>query len=244
MISTVLLDLDGVIRHFDPDHVAGVERRHGLPPGSLVTAAFEFALLNQVITGRITRVRWIDQIGLAVSCPAAAEEWLAGRGGTQRGEIDWELVELVDQLRASGIAVAILTNGTDTIPEEMGGLGLSQRFDGIFNSAQIGFAKPDRRVFESVCRSLGVQPSAVFFTDDSPSKLTGANEIGMTTRTFIDLPTFRRHLSELLLSTTQDDLTDQQLLTRMLDDFERQAGPVDETLVAKYTDLLHDERER
>ncbi len=198
MISTILLDLDGVIRHFDPDHVSGVERRHDLPPGSLVTAAFEPELLNQTITGRITRGQWIDQVGLAVSCPAAAEEWLANRGGAERGEIDWEMIKLVDQLRTSGITVAVLTNGTDTIPEEVEDLGLTQHFDGIFNSAQIGFAKPDQRAFESVCRSLDVRPETVFFTDDSESKLAGAKEIGMTTRTFIDLSTFRQHLIEIL----------------------------------------------
>ncbi len=243
MISTILLDLDGVIRHFDPDHVAGVERRHGLPPGSLVAAAFVPELLNQAITGRITRAEWFGHVGQAVSCLAAAEEWLAARGEAERGEIDWELIKLVDQLRASGITVAILTNGTDTIPQEMKELGLPQHFDGIFNSAQIGFAKPDRRVFEVVCRSLDVQPATVFFTDDTPSKLAGAKEIGMTTRTFIDLPTFRKHLSEFLKSPKQDNLTDQQLLARMLDDIERQAGPVDEALVAEYTAILLDERE-
>lgn len=29
-LTCVLLDLDGVVRHFDPDHVTSVELRHGL----------------------------------------------------------------------------------------------------------------------------------------------------------------------------------------------------------------------
>ncbi len=132
-ISTILLDLDGVIRHFDPNHVAGVENRHDLPAGSLVAAAFEPELLDQAITGQITRSHWVSQVGQAVSCPAAAQEWLVDRGNAERGEIDREMIDLVDQLRASGMVVAILTNGTDTIPKEMEELGLTQHFDGIFN---------------------------------------------------------------------------------------------------------------
>lgn len=30
MIRAVLFDLDGVVRHFDPAHVASIERRHAL----------------------------------------------------------------------------------------------------------------------------------------------------------------------------------------------------------------------
>lgn len=194
-ITTVLLDLDGVIRHFDPNHVAEIENHHGIPQDSLVAAAFEPELLERAITGRITRAHWIDQVGQVVSCPTAAEEWLAA---VRRGSIDWEMIDLVDQLRASGIVVAILTNGTDTISEEMGSFGLIEHFDDIFSSAQIGFAKPDRRVFETVCESLDVQPEAVFFTDDSRSKLAGAIELGMTAKTFTGVPSFVQQLCELL----------------------------------------------
>jgi glucose-1-phosphatase len=103
----------------------------------------------------------------------------------------------VDLLRSAGFTVAVLTNGTDTIPDEMESFGLDRRFDAIFNSAEIGFAKPDRRAFEHVCGALGCPPEAVFFTDDSASKLHRAVELGMAVRLFEGVPTFRKHLREL-----------------------------------------------
>jgi putative hydrolase of the HAD superfamily len=181
------------VRHFDPDHIAAVEAHFGLDPGSLLGAAFEPALLDRVVTGRMTRRAWGQQVGRRVGAPEAASLWLA-----ETGSVDDEMLAEVERLRTSGLCVAVLTNGTDTIPAEMAALGLSWRFERIFNSAEIGFAKPHRRAFEHVCRELGVEPSTVFFTDDSRSKLRGADEIGMTTRLFTGVAAFRAYIDELV----------------------------------------------
>lgn len=192
-ITTVLLDLDGVIRHFDPAHVASVEQHHGLRPGALATAAFGADLVGRVITGKMTRVAWVEEVGELVGNPAAADEWLA-----RPGRVDWDLVGVVDELRRSGTTVAVLTNGTDTIPQELWHLGIGEQFDAVFNTADIGFAKPDRRAFQHVCAQLEVDAPQVFFTDDSASNLAGAVEIGMTARVYEGVARFRQHLDELL----------------------------------------------
>lgn len=189
--TTVLLDLDGVIRHFDPAHAQSVEDRYGLSPGILHGTAFESALLEQVVTGRIRRADWVKAVGDQVGHPVAATECFA-----DLGVVDYAMLAEVDALRDQGVVVAVLTNGTDTIPAEMEALGLDIRFEAIFNSAELGVAKPDLRVFEEVCSRMRVAPSEVFFTDDSASKLSGAVEIGMTARLFEGVELFRRHLAE------------------------------------------------
>lgn len=198
-ISTVLLDLDGVIRHFDPEHQLTVERTHGLTPNVLSDTAFSGELIHQVTTGEITRAAWTAEIGRRIGNPVAAAEWLA-----VRGTIDHDLLAVVDQLRSDGILVAILTNGTDTVPAELDNFGITERFDAIFNTAEIGYIKPDRRAFEHVVTALGVAPDTVFFTDDSAGKLSGAVELGMTARQYIDLKTFCSHLEELGLFKTPE----------------------------------------
>lgn len=194
-LPTVLLDLDGVVRHFDPTHVASVEHRHGLSPGSLVTAVFELALLDRAITGAIRRSEWVAEVGARVGHADAAAEWMA-----EKGAVDEAMLSEVEGLRSRGVLVAVLANGTDTIPSEMEELGLSSRFDAIYNSAELGVAKPDRRVFEQVCSRLDVDPTEVFFTDDSSSKLRGAIEIGMTARLFEGIDQFRKHMVDAGLS--------------------------------------------
>ena len=190
--TTVLLDLDGVIRHFDPRHRPAIEARHRLAPDTLAPTGFDPELLDQVVTGGITRARWIEIIGERVGSLAAATEWLANRGVA-----DAEMLAECDRLRAAGYTVAILTNGTDIIPHEMVELGIGERVDAVFNSWDIGHAKPDRRAFEHCCRELDVDPTHVFFTDDTESKLAGAVELGMTARHFVGVDAFRAHLAEL-----------------------------------------------
>ena len=178
-IRAVLFDLDGVVRHFDEDRTAEIEARHGLAPGAVVDAAFDPGLLEQVTTGRISRRTWVDCVGATLGSAEAAEEW-----GRQPSTVDAEVLAVVDALRANGIRTAILTNGTDTIPVEAVELGLTERFDAIFNSAEIGWAKPDIRAFQHVLEAFGLEAFEVFFTDDSAGKLVGAEELGMLTHHF------------------------------------------------------------
>ena len=178
-ICAVLFDLDGVVRHFDADFTTEIESRLGLARGAILEAAFESVVLEQVTTGKISRRTWVDRVGTTLGSATAAEEW-----GCQPSTVDTEVLAIADALRAIGIRTAILTNGTDTIPTEAAELGLTDHFDGIFNSAEIGWAKPDVRAFQHVLDALGLAASEVFFTDDSSGKLAGAATLGMPTHHF------------------------------------------------------------
>ncbi len=191
MIRAVLFDLDGVVRHFAPRNVAAIESRHGLAPGAIEGVAFSSPMIEMVTTGRMTRRDWVAQVGDLVGNRDAAEEW-----GRQPFRADPGVLALADELRAMGLTTAILTNGTDTIPAEAKALGLHAHFDDIFNSATIGYAKPDERAFRHVLDALGVTGRHVFFTDDSPAKLHGAVALGMPTHHYTDLHGLRGALRD------------------------------------------------
>jgi putative hydrolase of the HAD superfamily len=191
MIRAVLFDLDGVVRNFDRQYVIEIEERHHLATGTIEQYAFSSPLIDQVTTGRMSRRDWVATIGTHVGNPDAAEEW-----GRQPFESDRAVLDLADELRALGLATAILTNGTDTIPYEAERLGLHHHFDQIFNSATIGYAKPDARAFTHVLDSLGLAGREVFFTDDSPAKLEGGAAVGMITHHFTGVNSLRTALRE------------------------------------------------
>ncbi|WP_435748749.1 HAD family hydrolase [Microbacterium sp. PMB16] len=178
-IRAVLFDLDGVIRHFDSEYTSQVEHRYGFDPGTITAVAFEPDVLAQVTTGVILRREWVARVGELLGSADAAEQW-----GRQPSDLDQQVLAVVDELRAADIRTAILTNGTDTIQAEATELGLHHRFEAVFNSAEIGWAKPDVRAFEHVLEVLELAASEVFFTDDSAAKLTGAQELGMPTHHF------------------------------------------------------------
>ncbi|WP_083295219.1 HAD-IA family hydrolase [Curtobacterium sp. BH-2-1-1] len=197
-IRAVLFDLDGVIRHFHPEHVAAIERAHGLPPGTIEAVAFAAPLIDEVTTGRITRTEWVRAVGERIGDHDAAEAW-----GRQPFTPDAEVLALADELRAAGYTTAVLTNGTDGIPAEVASFGLRDRVDALYSSHEIGFAKPDVRAFRHVLDALDLDGPEVFFTDDSESKLAGAVALGMRVHHFTGVDGLRA-----ALRSSGIDLTD------------------------------------
>ena len=179
MIHAAVFDLDGVIRHFDGAHASAVEARHGLQPGALAAAAFAPDLGQAAVTGGISRQVWVRRVGEEVGSPEAAAEWLG-----QPGEIDPAAVALLDELRASGLVVALLTNGTDEIPAELADGGIADAFDHVFNTANIGVAKPDPAIFAHVTEALGLEPPTIYFTDDRAANVEAAVAFGWNAALF------------------------------------------------------------
>lgn len=94
------------------------------------------------------------------------------------------------------MTTAVLTNGTDSIATEVREAGIDRHFDEIFNSADIGFAKPDSRAFRHVLQVLNRKPAEVFFTDDSVSSVDGAQILGLTAHLFTGVDKLRVALAE------------------------------------------------
>lgn len=191
-VDAVLVDLDGVVRHFDPDLPAALEQEHGLEPGAILALASDVERVGDVTTGVLTKAAWIEALGQALGAPEAALAW-----GASPATVDEDVLAVVDELRATGLTVGILTNGTDEVPAELDALGVRDRFDHLFNSWEIGHAKPDRRVFAHCCDVLGLAPERVAFTDDAPAKLTGARELGMPVDPFVGAARLRTWLGSL-----------------------------------------------
>lgn len=194
-IDLLLTDLDGVVRHFDKRIADDLEVEHGLEIGSLRREAFGHPRGHAAITGGLTRSAWADEVGAAVGSPEAAHAWL----GTW-GAADPAMVLLLAEVRAAGVPVAVLTNGTDTIHDELATVGLTDAFDHVFCTWFIGVAKPDHRVFHHVCDQREVAPNRVLFIDDTPANVLGAAEAGLVAHDFTGVEPLRTTLADLGVS--------------------------------------------
>lgn len=58
--------------------------------------------------------------------------------------------------------------------------------DSIIYSHEVGFAKPDPRIYQLACQHLGVQPAEALFLDDREAAVTGAQQVGMHAIVFSD----------------------------------------------------------
>ena len=181
MTKCFVFDLDGVIRYWDPAIVRDAEARNGLPEGELLGTAFEPELLLSVITGDISDAEWRSRVIeiLAEQYPDSQPAKAVAEWSAPVGEVIAGARESIDAVRSVG-KVALLTNATDRLRPDLEELGLIDSFDYIFNSSEIGYAKPDPRVFAHVERVMQAQPAAIVFVDDSATNVDTAASRGWT----------------------------------------------------------------
>jgi putative hydrolase of the HAD superfamily len=182
----LLIDLDDVLRVWAPERDASVERRHGMPPGSIAEAAFgEASSVRSVITGRITDAQWRADIAVRLaplcgaSAHAAVDEW-----SKSTGAVDPAVLEVVRTLRRRGWRVGLLTNATSRLDSDLASLGLRQELDAVINSSDLGVAKPDPEVFRLACRVMDASPEDCVFVDDRWENVSAAREVGMVAHLF------------------------------------------------------------
>jgi putative hydrolase of the HAD superfamily len=191
-IEAVVFDLDGVVRHWDPDVNTAIEDRHGLARGAILDAAFAADLGPAAVTGALDYDTWASHIGERIGCPAAVAEW-----GEFRGRVDPDAVELVDAVRAGGCRVGLLSNATTRLEEDLAVLGLDTAFDVVFNTARLGICKPDPDVYRRVVADLGLPADRIAFTDDTPSWADAATEVGLHGIPFTGVTHLRDELVDL-----------------------------------------------
>lgn len=111
---------------------------------------------------------------------------------------DEQLLEFIEGLR-SDFKTAVLSNSNKGVLErKIGRDWLEKCFDDVIVSADVGFVKPDHRIYKLAAERLGVETDECLFVDDIRSFLESAQELGMKTVLYRDFRTFKQQL-ELLL---------------------------------------------
>jgi putative hydrolase of the HAD superfamily len=72
-------------------------------------------------------------------------------------------------LKQRGFRIAILSNFDRRLHPILTGLGFDGAAESVFISAEVGFAKPSREIFDHAARSLGLEPAELLHVGDSAS---------------------------------------------------------------------------
>lgn len=174
----IVFDVDGFTREWNVEETHAIEAKFELPFDPIRDAAFEGSLNRVAVTGVISDEQWRSatasrvEIDFGDSALLAVTEW-SNRAGTVKREV----LEYSQQLRSSSIVV-LLTNATSRLPLNLRRLELSRCFDVVFNSSEIGAAKPSPEVFHQVSLALGFSPQELVFSEDTFENVQGAESIG------------------------------------------------------------------
>ena len=183
-ISTLLIDLDGVLRLWPKDFSA-IEGAHNLPAGSLAKTAFEPALFEQVATGKLSDSAWRSEVGRRLGCahPSSRANDAVVAWSQHVGSVHAEVLRLVMDVRKKCV-VGLVSNATDRLQSDLSALRLTEHLDFVINSSDVGFAKPSKNIFKHALATAGAQPGETLFVDDSLKNVRAAKALGMRAHHF------------------------------------------------------------
>lgn len=92
-----------------------------------------------------------------------------------------DVARLLTAARDAGIRTALVTNGPGAVQRgKLEAVGLTDAFDAVLISAEVGAAKPDVRIFEAALAELGVAPERAWHIGDTLAfDIAGARAAGV-----------------------------------------------------------------
>jgi len=198
-IAAVFFDFGGVIAQFDREEVRRIEEKYGLPQGGLIPAIYGIPEWREVEVGRIPDEEWLEAVRRKLDevagrpVPELHEEWRQMWAG-----LDEDVVRLAQRLRGP-YRVGLISNSTKRLEKELlERNGVHHLFDVVINSARVGVAKPDARIYHLAAEQIGAQPARCVHIDDLQENVRGAQEAGFQAVHYRgDYPALERELREM-----------------------------------------------
>jgi putative hydrolase of the HAD superfamily len=177
-IRAVFFDFGGVIvRTEQPEPRTKLADSLGLTYADIDKLVFENESSKQAGLGLVTETQHWQNVARSLNQPDAEVERL--RTEFFAGDrIDLELVDLMRSLRPA-IKVGLISNAWSELRAYIEEQKFADVFDDMVISAEVGFAKPDPRIYQAALQNLQVLPAESVFLDDMLRNVEAARKIGM-----------------------------------------------------------------
>jgi len=197
--TAVLIDFGGVITTSVLRAFEQFDELLGAPPGLVLgllshdTAARELMVEHEC--GRIDADAFDRGFADRLSAHGVVvqPEGLSARmqAGLRR---DDDTVRLIEDLRAAGVLIALVSNafGRDCYA----GFDLGALADTVVISSEVGIRKPSRKIYAIACQRLGIDPHQAVMVDDLQQNLDGAARLGIAGGLHTDAADTRKHLTD------------------------------------------------
>ena len=91
-----------------------------------------------------------------------------------------EVSDTLAALRQRGVTLAVISNFDSRLVRILDGLGAGSWFADVFVSSRVGYAKPDRQIFDAALGRHGLAPgNAIHVGDSETNDLLGAQNAGL-----------------------------------------------------------------
>lgn len=93
-------------------------------------------------------------------------------------QVNPNILHLIDTLHSFGYRIGLLSNWENGLRDRLSQQGITNYFDVIGISSEMGVMKPEPEAFLKFCEMLGVSPQELVFIDDSKKSLETAEVVG------------------------------------------------------------------
>lgn len=192
-INTVIFDFGGVLaeKGFE-EGLRAVAVRHGLDEAAFYSLARDLIYSTGYLTGHTgEHMYWQmirDKTGIEDDDTVLRNEILS------RFVLRPWMFDIVRELRAIGIGVAILSDQTNWLDELNEQYDFFKYFDVVFNSYHIGKSKVDPTHFSDTAYRLNHAPQEMLFIDDSEAHCQRARNMGMEAICYVDRNLFFKEI--------------------------------------------------
>lgn len=171
-MTALLIDVGGVLSpdHWGPaaEHWAG---RLGITPEAFLSAVFG-GNDDQVLIGRMSEDAWWEVVAGRLRIDG---ETIRAIRADLAGRQTWDAA-LLDCLRSlrGRVGIALVSNAWGLADG-----GVRELADAVVLSCDVGYAKPDPRIYTDALQRLGAEPAEALFVDDTPGHVEAARSLGM-----------------------------------------------------------------
>ena len=185
-IKAIIFDLGAVILNIDYQNTINAFSKLGVKnASSFYSKKVQTNLFNQIETGDITAEKFLTELQKETnnaSINQVAEAWNA-----MLLDLPENRLTLIQSLKKE-YSIYLLSN-TNTIHIDAFKKKLRKAnwkkfcnlFDKMYLSHELGLRKPNVAIFEYLLKEQNLQAHEVFFIDDSPQHIEGANKLGIKT---------------------------------------------------------------
>lgn len=156
---------------------------------AMVRSVDQAAALPDVIEGRLhedsspeyhrsTTMRWFERAGLDAELAEALYDL---DFDPANHPLYPDVPDVLTAIRGRGVKVALVSNIHFDLRALLHDQGVGDLIDAYVQSFELGFQKPDPRMFELALRAVGAQPHEALMVGDSPETDGGAISVGIPT---------------------------------------------------------------
>jgi putative hydrolase of the HAD superfamily len=203
-VAAVLFDIGGILEKTpDLGVTAKWEALLGLGPGELDRRMGDVWRAGSI--GTVSEAQVTEALASRLRLDGTTcEAFLADMWREYLGTADIELIDYARTLRPRYRTGIISNSFVGAREREQAAYGFEDLVDDIVYSHEVGFQKPDARIYELACRRLHVEPAATVFVDDRQEAVDGAAAVGLRAVLHTgDSAETIRALRRLLLPTDQ-----------------------------------------